>query len=81
MTRSGANTATRAAESPQNTADNVMIREALESIREPEQRAVLELLIAGLTVREIAVAVNRSKSSVQRMIDSIRTAIAARLAA
>lgn len=74
-------TATRAAESPQNTADNVMIREALESIREPEQRAVLELLIAGLTVREIAVAVNRSKSSVQRMIDSIRTAIAARLAA
>ncbi len=58
-----------------------MIREALESIREPEQRAVLELLIAGLTVREIAVAVNRSKSSVQRMIDSIRTAIAARLAA
>ena len=64
-----------------DTAESYMLRDAMDSIKDPEQRAVLCLLIQGLTVREIAAAVNRSKSTVQRMIDAIRASITARLSA
>lgn len=74
-------TAARTMEAPQDTAGSAMIRDAVESIRNPEQRAILELLIQGLTVREIALVVNKSKSTVQRMIDAIRASITARLSA
>lgn len=64
-----------------DTAETSAVLDALNSVTDPEQRAVLELLVQGLTVREIANAVGISRSSVQRRIDAIRAAILSRLAA
>lgn len=71
--------ATMAASS--DTEETSAVLDALNSVKEPEQRAVLELLVQGLTVREIAAATGISRSSVQRRIDAIRVAILSRLAA
>ncbi|WP_298024607.1 ECF-type sigma factor [uncultured Dysosmobacter sp.] len=57
------------------------IQIALNSIKNPTQKAVLSLLVQGLTVREISAAMNKSKSTVQRIIDAIRAQITAQLAA
>lgn len=64
-----------------DTAETSAVLDALNSVTDPEQQAVLELLVQGLTVREIANAVGLSRSSVQRRIDAIRAAILSRLAA
>lgn len=64
-----------------DTAETSALLDALNSVKDPEQRAVLELLVQGLTVREIAAATGISRSSVQRRIDAIRAAILSRLAA
>lgn len=64
-----------------DTAETSALLDALNSVTDPQQRAILELLAQGLTVREIANAVGLSRSSVQRRIDAIRAAILSRLAA
>lgn len=64
-----------------DTAETSALLDALNSVTDPEQRAVLELLVQGLTVREIANSVGLSRSSVQRRIDAIRSTILDRLVA
>lgn len=52
---------------------SAMIRHDLEALAETEDdRAIMDLLGAGYTVRQIAEITGRSKSSVQRRIDKIR---------
>lgn len=83
ITNAGDNYETAAAgmASGADTAETSAVLDALNSVTDPEQQAVLELLVQGLTVREIANAVGISRSSVQRRIDAIRAAILSRLAA
>lgn len=74
-------TAARTMQDTADTAESAAIRDALNSVRDPNRRAVLEMVIQGLTVREIAAAMNKSKSAVQRMIDAIRIQLTDRLTA
>lgn len=61
--------------------NSAAIREALNSIKNPTQKAVLALMLQGQTVREIASAMGKSKSTIQRIIDSIREQLVIQLAA
>ena len=74
-------TAARTMPDTSDPAESAAVRDALDSVRDPERRAVLEMVIQGLTVREIAAAMGKSKSAVQRMIDAIRLQLTARLTA
>lgn len=53
---------------------SVIVRHDLEALASDDSdRAIMDLLGAGYTVRQIAEITGRSKSSVQRRIDKIRT--------
>lgn len=52
---------------------SAMVRHDLEAIAETEEeKAIMDLLGAGYTVRQIADMVGKTKSTVQRQIDKIR---------
>ena len=67
-------------QSPEDTERSALLLDALNSIEDATQRTVLELLIQGETVRSIAEITGKSKTGVQRMIESIRAQLRKKIA-
>lgn len=64
----------------ENTERSALLLDAMNSVADSTQRTILELMIQGETVRSIAEIMRKSKTTVQRTIESIRSHLRDRIA-
>lgn len=64
----------------ENTERSALLLDAMNSVADSTQRTILELMIQGETVRSIAEIMGKSKTTVQRTIESIRSHLRDRIA-